>query len=362
VSAMDGTPPRVLVLSAGPWNAAARQLALAARALGNEGMAVRALSPCIPQWHTAAPEVAVDALMEEHGTRAHRTAVTAVVESTRPTVIITDDELLRRVAVRALAPGACVLQRLPLGAALPEDSVATRFASRNVAPAWLVPSTDDRLLARSSATPEKRRIPAVPIPFAVVHPSVPPQASPSRRLLLVPDPDAPQLATAALRVAALLLRRHPALRLTLHGTSSALQSLRVHAAALRIAAQVEIGPMPTFDEPPPTNVLATWVAARGDLGVTAALWAMRAGHPVVTAADSSVATLLDDRVSGVVVSGGSPYDEAVVASELARLFAHGDDRARMGDAATHRAEQFNLARLAQALRAAIDRAASAARR
>lgn len=362
MSDADSVPHRVLVLSAGPWNAAARQLALAARALMHDGMAVRALTPSRQEWLTVAPTVPVDLLAEEHGTRAHRTAVTAAVESARPTVIITNDELLRRVAVRALAPDACVLQRLPLDAALPEDSVATRFVSRNVAPAWLVPSTDDRVLARSSATPEKRRIPAVPIPFAVLRPARPPVERPRHRLLLITDPDAPQTATAALRTVAMLARRHDELRITLHGSAATLQPLRVHAAALRIAAQVEVRSMPTLDAPPPADVLATWVAAAGDFGVTAALWSMSGGHPVIATANSAVASLVEDRVSGVVVPGGSPYDEALVASELARLLAHHDDRARMGEAAMQRAQRYDLARLALALRSAIDRAARAARR
>ncbi len=355
-------PHRVLVLSAGPWNAAERQLALAARALMSDGIAVRALTPSRQEWLAVAPAVPVDVLAEEHGTRAHRTAVTAAVESGRPTVIITDDELLRRVAVRALAPGACVLQRLPLGAPLPEDSVATRFVSRNVAPAWLVPSTDDSVLARASATPEKRRIPAVPIPFVVLPRGTSSEASPRRRVLLITDPTAPQTATAALRTVAMLARRHEQLRITLHGSASTLQPLRVHAAALRVASQVDVHPMPTFETPPPADVLATWVAAAGDLGATAALWSMSGGHPVVATANSAVASLIEDRVSGVVVPGGSPYDEALVVSELARLLAHVDDRARMGDAAMQRAQCYDPARLARALRSAIDRAARAAHR
>jgi hypothetical protein len=362
VSHPDGTPLRVLVLSAGPWNPAARQLALAARALMEDGLAVRAITPCAREWQGIAPALAVESLVPEHGTREHRTAITAAVEAARPTVVITDDELLRRVAVRALSPGACVLQRLPLGAALPEDSVATRFVSRNVAPAWLVPSTEDSVLARSSVTPEKRRIPAVPMPFAVPPSAARPESRAPRQLVLIPDPEAPQAATAALRTAAMVMRRHATLRLTLHGTASALQPLRVHAAALRIAAQVDVRAMPTFDASAPTDVLATWVAADGDLGVTAALWAMRAGHPVVAPASSAVASLLEDRESGVVVPGGTSYDEALVASELARLFAHREDRTRMREGAVQRAQQFDLTRLARALRSAIDRAAAAARR
>lgn len=362
MSETGGTPRRVLVLSAGPWSAATRQLALAARALHEDGLVVRALTPSVPAWLAAAPGVPVEALTETHGTREHRTAVTAAVETARPTVVLTDDELLRRVAVRALAAGACVLQRLPHGAALPEDSVATRFVSRNVAPAWLVPSVDESLLARRTATPEKRRIPAVPIPFAVVGPADTADPSPPRRLLLIPDPDAPQAATAALRTVSMLVRRHAGLRVTLHGTATALQPLRVHAAALRIAAQVDVRPMPTFDAPPPADVLATWVAASGDLGVTATLWSMHAGHPAVVLASSAAAPLVEDRVSGVVVPGASPYDEALVASELARLLAHDDDRVRMGAAAGRHAQRYDLGRLAQALRAAIDRAVQSARR
>lgn len=358
----DRTPLRVLVLSAGPWNVGARQLALGARALAAEGVSVRAVSPSAREWQRLAPSVPVQSLLAESGTRAHRTAVTAAVEAFRPTVAITDDELLRRVAVRALAPGACVLQRLPLGAPLPEDSVATRFVSRNVAPAWLVPSTDDRMLARSSATSESRRIPAVPIPMAVPAPLAAESPARARRLVVILDPDAPLVATSALRVASMVARRHPELRIALCGALSSLQPLRVHAAALGVASQVDVVPLPTFEDSPPADTLASWVAATGDLGVTAALWMMRAGHPVVASAPGDVATLLEDRISGVVVSGGAPYDDALTAAELARLFAHTDDRARMGEAAVHRALQFDDARLARALRSAIERAVAAARR
>jgi hypothetical protein len=363
VSETGSTPLRVLVLSAGPWNAGARQLALGARALVAEGISVRALTPSVPEWTRAAPSVPAELLTAEHGTRAHRTAVTAAVEAAQPNVVITDDELLRRLAVRAVASGACVLQRLALGAPLPEDSVATRFASRNVAPAWLVPSTNDTLLARSSATPEQRRIPAVPIPIAVSAPRLgsTPTTAP-RTLLLIAAPEAPLAATSALRVSAMLVRRHSALRVVLCGSPSMLQPLRVHAAALRVAAQVEVVPFPTFDDPPPADLLSTWVAADGDVGVSAALWSMRAGHPVVTMGEGDVAALLDDRVSGVLVPGGSPYDDALTASELARLLAQPADRARMGEAAMQRAQQFDEARLGRALRTAISRAQSAARR
>jgi len=362
VSEAGSTPLRVLVLSAGPWSAGVRQLALGARALLAEGVEVRALSPATAQWQRVAPGVRVDALTPEHGTRAHRTVVTAAVESARPTVVITDDELLRRVAVRALAPGACVLQRLPLGAPLPEDSVATRFVSRNVAPAWLVPSIDDVFLARSNATPEQRRIPAVPIPMATLPPEADGEPARARRVLVILDPEAPLAGTSALRVAARLARRHREVRVSLCGVAGALQPLFVHAAALGVASQVDVLPMPAFDAPPPTDVLATWVTATGDLGVSAALWTMGAGHPVVASAHGPCAALLEDRISGVVVPGSSPYDEALAAAELARLLAHADERVRMGEAAVRRALPYDGARLARALRSAIDRAVAAARR
>jgi glycosyltransferase involved in cell wall biosynthesis len=147
-----------------------------------------------------------------------------------------------------------------------------------------------------------------------------------------------------------------------HGTPLGLQALRVQAASLRIAARVDVQPMPTFDDAPPSDVLATWVAMTGDAGVTSALWAMRAGQPVVVSAEHDAATLLEDRRSGVVVPGGSPYDEALVASELARLLGHHEDRVRMGEAASERARQYDPARLARALRVAIDRAMHAVRR
>jgi hypothetical protein len=362
VTEAGSAPLRVLVLSAGPWNVGARQLALGARALAADGVPVRALTPSVQEWKRVAPSVLVDGLTDEHGTRAHRTAVTSAVEAARPTVVITDDELLRRLAMRALDAGACVLQRLPLGAPLPEDSVTTRFVSRNVAPAWLVPSTSDALLARSSATPEPRRIPAVPIPMAVQAPSVMPVPYEPRRLLVIAPPEAPLAATTALRVLAMLVRRHSALRVVLCGSPSALQPLRVHAAALRVAAQVDVMPLPTFDDPPPVDLLITWVAAAGDLGVSAALWSMRSGHPVVTTGEGEVATLLEDRISGVLAPSRSPDDDARTAAELARLLAQPADRARMGEAAMQRAQQFDDVRLGRALRTAIACAQSAARR
>jgi hypothetical protein len=269
---------------------------------------------------------------------------------------------MRRAAVRAVEPGACVLQRVPLGGELPEDTVASRFAARRMHLAWLVASVD----RTTRPLHEEARVPTVPMPIATPNPEwiVPlertPQApGPARTLVVVTDPDAAATALPALRAAAQVARRHGELRIRLLGAPTALQGLQVHAAALRVASQVEVAPLPAFTTPGPADGCATWVAARGDLGVTAALWSMAARVPVIVAADSVASRLVADAGAGLVLRQESPADDAVAAAALARLLGHARERWLMGDAARDTALSHAAAPLADAVLLAIARATGA---
>jgi hypothetical protein len=359
VNRPDGPPHRIAVLSAGAWNAATLQLALATRALAERGLVSVVGCVATREWQGVVPGVRVVPLELDAGLREQRSAVAPIVGRARATVVLTDDEVMRRAAVRAVEPGACVLQRLPLGGTLPEDTVASRFAARRMHLAWLVPSVDRT--TRTEGTPS--RVPTVSMPIATPNMEwvtplerVPQASAPARTLVVVANPEAPATALPALRAAAQVARRHAELRIRLLGTPTTLQGLQVHAAALRVASQVEVGPLPVLTGPGPVDGCATWVAAGGDLGVTAALWSMAAGVPVVVSSDSVVGRLVGATGAGLVLRQESPVDDAAAAAALARLLGHARERWLMGDAACDVALAHADGPLADAVLLAIEQA------
>lgn len=177
-------------------------------------------------------------------------------------------------------------------------------------------------MAVSWPGPDPRREDAVSIP------SVP------MALWIVPPADHDEHTALALRAAARLYHRHPSLRIVLLGDTAALQSTRVHAAALGLTACVKVASLDTLLGDDDLNAAAVWVTAAGDTGAIATLAAMQRRVPVIVPARSSCATMVAAGTTGFVVTDA---DGSVIAAELTRLFADWAVFRAMGDAAQARA-------------------------
>ena len=156
-------------------------------------------------------------------------------------------------------------------------------------------------------------------------------------LWIVPPGDHDEHTALALRAAARLYRRHPSLRIVLLGDVAALQSTRVHAAALGLTACVQVASLDSLLADDNVDAAAVWVTAGGDAGAIATLAAMQRRVPVIVPAHSSCATMVAAGTTGFVVTDA---DGSVIAAELARLFADWSVFRAMGDAAHARAAQL----------------------
>jgi hypothetical protein len=355
--------PRLLVLAGGRWQEGGVQLALAARALVARGHAVTIATPHAEEWRDAVPGARFAPFPLPDGARALRTVVTERLDATRPSIVLTDDDALRRIATRALPDSACVLQRLPLGAEVPGEPFAERFAGRRAPMAWLLADTGAPTAVAAEAA--EGRTPARTMPFACAALEPGAAASPhggARTLLVLADPAVPSGAIPALRAAAAVARREPGVQIRLHGEPADVQSLRVHAAALGVAAQVSAAPLPTLLDAPPPDAFATWVAASGDFAASAALWSLAAGVPVIAPRESDAAAFVSDHVSGLLVAARAPDDDARAASGLSWLLANARASALIAEAARRRASAYTPDRLADRVLDAVTAARRHARR
>jgi glycosyltransferase involved in cell wall biosynthesis len=154
------------------------------------------------------------------------------------------------------------------------------------------------------------------------------------RLLIVPPHAHDEQVALALRAASQLRARVPALRVTLLGDVSAMQSTRLHAAALDLTAAVEIAPLDTLLRHAPPPAFAAWVCAHGDTGAVATLAAMHGRLPVVVPTAAPFAALVTPGTTGYYAQVDTL---PVTVSSLARLMGDADAAARMGEAAADRA-------------------------
>ena len=277
-------------------------------------------------------------------------------------VAIVDDDAARRLAIRVLGDGACVLQRLPLHASVPADSFVMRMSTRNIHFGYLAPQLEDGAMVADVS--RRHKVFTVPVgTFVYEAQSAPPAARETPVLVVVPDQADALAALPALRAAARIMQRHDALRVHLLGPSRVLQGLRVQAAALHIAAQVTTGPLRLDTLEAPAGTVAAWVSATGDSGAAALLAAMADRIPVLLPASSPLAPLIADRVTGVLVNARDPLADSLAAGHVARLLGQREQQRSMGAAARARVQRLHSGtHVATAVLAALDALIADARR
>jgi hypothetical protein len=178
-----------------------------------------------------------------------------------------------------------------------------------------------------------------PEPVALPHeadPTVHPLPVPSPHLVIVPSSVHDEATALALRAAAHLRDRMPALRVTLLGNVADLQATRLHAASLNLTASVQLQPLDVLLHHEPLDAVAVWVCAPDDAGAIATLAAMQQRCPVVVPRESPFASLVAPAITGFLAHAETV--PAVVA-ELARLLGDSDAARRMGEAAAARARR-----------------------
>ena len=350
------------------WTGGARAFAAAARGLAARGYQVTVVcSPDSPaeerlgggDFETVAEAVPGRGWMQE-GLALRRTVLDRFVE-----VVFVHSErehLAAAFAVRAAERGA-VVRRTPAGEDL-NAGPRSRLASRLAASGFLFTTPGEVQRARLPARamePVTADLGVNAAAHAHVRPASPSAfgasatATYSHLLVCVCDASSRGSAATALRTAAMLLPRHPELRVMLVGPGSDHEDARMHAAALGIATTVSM--LGERDDALSVLRAATlgWVIADGDAGAFGALDIMALGIPVLAARASVAARYVADGISGVLLP---PGDAPASAAAVASLLAHPDRQDRMGAAGRMRvAREFTETAMVDG----FQRAAEAAR-
>jgi hypothetical protein len=249
--------------------------------------------------------------------------------------------------VRRTGPG----QRLALG-------WATRIAARLARAAFMFTNQSDAHAARVPA----RRGPTVVAELGIPVDGTRPEADSSGarprdpfHIVCLYDGVARGLTALPIRTVALLADRHPEVHLSMVGTRSDAEDIRMHVAALNVLDRVAL--LGERDDLPFVMREATfgWVACRGDDAAFAMLDLMAAGLPVVAPDDGIARRYVADGITGVVVRS---EDATLAAGALAGVLGRAELVRAMADAARARvAREFPQSRMLEG----FDRAAKAAR-
>lgn len=177
------------------------------------------------------------------------------------------------------------------------------------------------------------------------------------------DPTSRTRISTVLRTLALLAPRHPDMHLVVFGPGALDDELRLHAAALGVAAFVTfVGP--TSDPLPILRAAdVSWIVAQGDAGAYALLDSMAMRIPTLCERSPLAEHYAADGITGVFLS---PGDTGFTASAVAAFLADVERRTAMGNAGRARVERlFPLAAMVdgfeQAAEAAGDRSRWATR-
>ncbi|HEX6535133.1 MAG TPA: glycosyltransferase family 4 protein [Gemmatimonadaceae bacterium] len=244
------------------------------------------------------------------------------------------EQLVAASAAR-LAERAAVLRRVPVGEPVALTPRA-RFALRLTTTGFVFGCEED--LRRAPPITLARLAPAV-VPLGVspaLYEATRPisraslGAAPASRLLVcLYGPEGRARAANILRVVALLVPRHPELRLVLVGPGSDDGDLRMHAAALRITKHVSF----LGERDDQLAILAAadlgWVVAGGDDGAYGVLDFLGCRVPVIAERGSVAQLYIPDGIAGLLLPPGDAHDTAAA---VARLLAHEEQRAAMGGA------------------------------
>lgn len=250
-----------------------------------------------------------------------------IITALRPDALLVGSDRDASMAAMALGARGGVVRRLSVG----ESATMEREAS---ADGWR-----DRL-ARSRTRYEAWGTQTLavswpePMDLADGDPAV--QALPIAppHLIIVPPARHDEGTAMALRAAAMLRSRNPALQITLLGDVAELQATRLHAASLDLTGVLRINPLEVLLHHQPLDAFAVWVCAHDDAGAVATLAAMQQRLPVVVPVDAAFRQIVDAGVTGLTATNDTL---PVVVSELARLLADHYSSRAMGDAARARA-------------------------
>lgn len=349
----------------GAWTGAARVLARAAHGLASLGHHVTFVCPAESWLERHLTFDSFEIVPAPHLTgaagawRLHRELSQRFVEVVF--VSTAREHVLASFAAR-LAKRAAIIRRIGHGETLrPEGPLALRLTATG-----FLFATEDEL--RRSRLPRAARLEPVLVPMGVspddyadVRPAPPfviniPETG-ARHVVCVYDSPGRMAATTVLRVMAMLCERHPDIRLTLVGTGSQSDDLRMHAAALRITGRVTF--LGARDDE--LEVLRTaelgWVAAGGDAGAWGLLDFAALGVPVLAERSALSRRYVAHGISGLLLPPGQPADAAGM---VASLLASTEERKAMGVAARSRvyrefAELEMIAAFERAALAAADR-------
>jgi glycosyltransferase involved in cell wall biosynthesis len=268
------------------------------------------------------------------------------------------EQLQAAAAVRLAARGAVVRRTPPFGQLTFGGDA--RFAGRIAATGFLFAFEGDLRAARLPA----RALASFVAPPGIAASASAPAARPDeeRRIACLFTQETRTAVTSVLRAVALLMDRHPGLRLTLLGPVDRGETLTVQAASLGIAARVD---MPRDDATAETDSAAFaaadvgWIVAAGDDAMFGILDCYAGGVPVIVERSPLSQRLVRDGETGVLASALSPAEHAAIVAGLL-----GDDarRARLARGARAAAEAWPVAAMAEGFLNAIGAAQSRKRR
>ena len=330
---------RVLFLDSSPrWSGTARAFADAAEGLGARGwdtgfccitdsvVEQRARQRGLDVVPIASTRTTFDALQRLKEVLSERFTEVVVVGNDR-------DHLFAAVALR-LADRGAILRRIP-SATTRSRALRARLASRAVATGYLFDSAAEL----DAVPPGARGIVAAAAPLGVdplrydtirgaPRPSLGATAS-DKLVVCVYDREGRNRSATVFRTFAMLLPRHPELRLAMIGPGSDDEDLRMHAAALGLARTVTwLG-----ERDDQLAVLRSadigWVVASGDDAAWAYLDFMALRVPVVAERGEQAQRYLADGIAGILLPAG---DIPATAATLATFLGHDEQRVAMGNA------------------------------
>ena len=330
---------RVLFLDSGPrWSGTARAFADAAEGLSARGwdaafscisdgvVESRARQRGLDVVPIASTRTTFDALQRLKEVLLERFTEVVIVGNDR-------DHLFAAIAIRLAERGA-VLRRVP-SAVGHNGSLRTRIASRAAATGYLFDSKSEL----GGAPRSRRVITAAVAPLGVdaqrydsirgaPRPSLGATAN-DRLVVCVYDRAGRNRSANVLRTFAMLLPRHPELRLAMIGPGSDDEDLRMHAAALGLTRTVTY----LGERDDQLAVLRSadlgWVVASGDDAAWGFLDFMALRIPVIAERGDQAQRYLADGIAGILLP---PGDIPANAATLATFLAHDDQRVAMGNA------------------------------
>jgi glycosyltransferase involved in cell wall biosynthesis len=330
---------RVLFLDTGPrWSGTTRAFADAAEGMAGRGWDVgfactsdsvvetRARQRGLDVIPIASSRTTFDALQRLKEVLTERFTEVVVVGNDR-------DHLFASVALR-LADRGAVLRRVP-SAAKRERNLRTRIASRAAATGYLFDSNADVDAASRSG----KGIAAAVAPLGVdplrydtirgtPRPTLGATAN-DRLVVCVYDRAGRNRSANVLRTFAMLLPRHPELRLAMIGPGSDDEDLRMHAAALGLTRTVTY----LGERDDQLAVLRSadlgWLVASQDDAAWGFLDFMALRIPVVAERGEQAQRYLADGIAGILLP---PGDIPANAATLATFLAHDEQRVAMGNA------------------------------